>query len=53
VQDKSGGPPQVSFGLPNIIGNAEDMNSMCGADVQQISSMDPHENLADQSMAED
>ena len=53
VQDKSGGPPQVSFGLPNVIGNAEDMDSMQGADAQQVSSFDPHENPPDESMIGD
>ena len=50
VQDKSGGPPQVAFGQPNIIGNIEDMENMQVADGQQISSIDPLENQADQSM---
>lgn len=53
VQGKGGGPPQVKFGLPNIIGNAEDMDNMQSADAQQISSIDPYENQADQVMAED
>ena len=53
VQDKSGDPPQVTFGLPNIIANAEDMDKMQSADAQQISSIDPHENEGDHVMAED
>ena len=43
----------MTFGLPNIIGNVEDMEKMQGADGQQISSLDPNENQADQLMAED
>ena len=53
VQDKSGGPPQVAFGHPNIIGNIEDMANLQVADGQQISSIDPNENQGDQSMEED
>ena len=44
VQDKSGGPPQVVFGQPNIIGNIEDMANLQVADGQQMSSIDPNEN---------
>ena len=43
----------MTFGLPNIIGNAEDMDNMQSADAQQISSVDPYENQADHVMAED
>ena len=53
VQDKSGGPQQVVFGHPNIIGNIEDMANLQVADGQQISSIDPNENQGDQSMEED
>jgi hypothetical protein len=53
VQDKGGGPPQVAFGQPNIIGNIEDMANLQVADAQQISSVDPNENQGDQSMEED
>ena len=40
----------MKFGNPNIIGNIEDMENMQVADGQQISSIDPLENQADQSM---
>ena len=53
VQDKNGGPPQVVFGQPNVIGNIEDMANLQVADGQQISSIDPNENQGDQSMEED
>ena len=53
VQDKSGGPQQVVFGQPNVIGNIEDMANLQVADGQQISSIDPNENQGDQSMEED
>ena len=53
VQDKSGGPQQVVFGQPNVIGNIEDMANLQVADAQQMSSIDPNENQGDQSMEED
>ena len=40
----------MKFGHSNIIGNIEDMENMQVADGQQISSIDPLENQADQSM---
>ena len=40
----------MKFGHPNIIGNIEEIVNMQVADVQQISSIDPLENQADQSM---
>ena len=43
----------MPFGIPNVIGNVEDMNSMQGVDVQQVSSLDPHENPPDESMTGD
>ncbi len=43
----------MSFGIPNIIGNSEDMNSMQAADAQQVSSVDPYENQPDESMIGD
>ena len=43
----------MQFGHPNIIGNIEDMENMQVADGQQISSIDPLENQADQSMEGD
>ena len=47
------GPSQISFGAPNVIGNAEDMGNVQGTDAQQISSVDPHENQPDESMIGD
>jgi len=43
----------MAFGLPNVIGNTEDMNVMNETDGQQVSSVDPYENQPDESMMAD
>ena len=53
VPEKSDGLPQMSFGLPNVIANTEDMKVMNETDGQQVSSVDPLENQPDEPMIED